>query len=68
MPRRVPYQIRLIAYHTNPNGTRCIYDMVETSFRCAPRFARQFMRNDEISSFVACAPDTTSGREWRRSC
>jgi hypothetical protein len=69
MTRKVPFQIRLIAFQTNEDGTRCVYDIVETSFHHASSFARQFMRNPEISSFIACAPGewkSGAGREWKR--
>jgi hypothetical protein len=67
--RKVPYQIRLIAFQTNEDGTRSVYDIIETSFRYASHFARGFMRNDEVSSFVACPPGQWkpgTGREWKR--
>lgn len=64
--RKIPYQIRFLAFQTHEDGSRSLYDVVETSFRNAPRFARGFMRNPEVSSFMACAPEATSGREWKR--
>lgn len=71
--RPVPCEIRLIAFTTNEDGTRSVYDIVETSFHYASSFARRFIRDPEVSSFVACPPNkawtraTFDGPEWKKA-
>lgn len=63
---KIPHQITLIAFQTNADGTRSVYDIVETSFHYAYHFARRFIRNTDISSFIACPPRQQTGTEWKR--
>lgn len=64
--RKVKYQIRLIAFTQNDDGTRCVYDIIETDFHYAYYFAKRYMRNTDVCSFIACQPDATVGKEWVR--
>jgi hypothetical protein len=66
--RYPPYEIRLIAFTTHDDGTRSVCDIVETSFHNASYFARRFMRDRTVSSFIARAPGAIDGgKEWRRA-
>ena len=62
----VPHQITIIAFQTNEDGTQSVYDIIETSFHHASFFARQFIRDKNVSSFEVCAPNAIHGRKWKK--
>ena len=53
----VPHQITLFAFTREPCGAWAILDIVETSYRHAARFFRQFRTYDGIAGVAACAPN-----------
>ncbi len=53
----LPHEITLIAYTSNEDGTISIADIVETSLRYAPSFARGFRRHGGLVYIAAIAPN-----------
>jgi len=58
----VPFQVRLIAFTLNPDGTRSIYDIVETSYHYAYHFTRKWVKDTEIVHFTAEKPEQSKGK------
>ena len=53
---KVPHEITLVAYSADADGLMSIANIVETSTRNAPFFARGFARNPDITHIAAIAP------------
>jgi len=52
----VPYEVRLISFTLNEDGTQSILDVVETSYHFAYHFTRKWVKDPEVFRFIAVKP------------
>jgi hypothetical protein len=53
------YEIRLVSWTKNDDGSLSVMDIVETSRHFAYSFVRGYLRNPDICAFGAAKPDTS---------
>jgi len=65
MARKVPHDLTIVAFQQDrTTGAFIVVDIVETSFKYAPKWFRRFRNDSSIVCFNVCRPGKLSGRPF----